>query len=416
MTKIDVSYIRSLDEKLVSVIRDFQFLTPLSWPMAAQKQFLESVERKKLVLPEVVYTKGNYGEKISVLSEFVAALEHENHPAISFIRENARSYLVAYNILQNAGTSTVTDLSKELYGSTDETLEYYNRNYVQIARYFLHVAEKYNKVEQDKFVATPYSAVQLRDILQEKIKDVIPGLSESVTVSVDENITARASAGPDYVKVRADAMFSDADVGQLLHHEVGVHTLTYINGRRQPLLKSLGYSSPRTTATQEGLATFSEYITYSIDLARLKRIALRIIAVDMALSGANLIDLFRFFCDHGQNSEESYYSAMRIFRGGHPKGGIVFMKDIVYLRGLFEVEGFLKKAMHKGDLREMAILFSGKLTTDDVHSLSPLVEDGILAVPVCLPEWMRKHGELATHLAINDLTERFKIRKKEAKK
>ena len=44
---------------------------------------------------------------------------------------------------------------------------------------------------------------------------------------------------------------------------------------------SLG--SPRTTKTQEGLATFAELITSSIDLARLRRIALRIPAVHMGL-------------------------------------------------------------------------------------------------------------------------------------
>ena len=38
----------------------------------------------------------------------------------------------------------------------------------------------------------------------------------------------------------------------------------------QLLLPSLALSSPRVTATQEGLATFAEQITGSIDIQRLK--------------------------------------------------------------------------------------------------------------------------------------------------
>ncbi len=51
------------------------------------------------------------------------------------------------------------------------------------------------------------------------------------------------------------------------------------------------------TRTQVGVAVFSELITYSIDLVRLRRIALRAVAVDPALSGADFIDVFRLRLD-----------------------------------------------------------------------------------------------------------------------
>ena len=39
----------------------------------------------------------------------------------------------------------------------------------------------------------------------------------------------------------------------------------------------------RTLTTQEGLATFAEVITGSMDIHRLKRLALRTVAIEMAL-------------------------------------------------------------------------------------------------------------------------------------
>ena len=68
----------------------------------------------------------------------------------------------------------------------------------------------------------------------------------------------------------------EMDIHQLIQHEGFVHMLTAINGRSQPNLGSLGLNAPRTTRSQEGLATFGELITRSIDLGRLRRIALRI--------------------------------------------------------------------------------------------------------------------------------------------
>ena len=72
------------------------------------------------------------------------------------------------------------------------------------------------------------------------------------------------------------------------------HSLTAINGASQLKLPLLSRGAPRTTKTQEGLATFSEIITGCMDIFRLKRLALRIVAIDKALSGANFYELFEF--------------------------------------------------------------------------------------------------------------------------
>lgn len=406
----DISRISRLDDELVTIIKDFAILMPLSWSMEVQKKFLRGAKQCNWQLPQVSYAAQDYRPKIEQLKLFLKKLGSADHPALQYLRETAQSYLYAYYILQNPGTKKVSEYSRRLYGSPSDKLPGYERENYEVASYFLRVVDQYHLHVPDEPLI--YSSAKFRSILQDQVGSCIDPVRDPITITVDPHITARAAAGSNYVKIRKNARFSEADLMQLLHHEVYTHTLTYINGRKQKVLQSMGYASPRTTATQEGLAVFSEYINLSIELVRLKRIALRIIAIHMAENGADFLDLYHFFHESGQNEEESYLSAMRIFRGGDPKGGIVFYKDNVYLRGLIEVEGFLKRVMHQGLVHNIDVLFAGKMTTGDVLLLQPLIDEGFVVPPAYMPEWATKRGELAAHLAFNDLTERFKIKRK----
>jgi len=403
------NHIAALDAELVEIIQGFIMLRKLSWPKTAMQSFMKSVERGALKLPKVEYEKQDYSDVIAVLRTYIKKIGTDDHPAIVFLRQTAQSYLDAHYILQGVGTKDVSEFSRTLYGSPSDELRGYKRSNVEVAEYILRIVDeyKYNVVDEPLI----YNAAEFKKKLCKRIAEHFPSTGEdAIDVTVDSNITARAAAGSNYVKVRKGARFSKNDVEQLFHHEVMIHTLTYINGRKQPLLKTLGYNAPRTTATQEGLAVFAEYINMSIELVRLKRIALRILAIDMAEKGANFIEVYQFFLGHGQNTEESYYSAMRIFRGGVPEGGIVFYKDNVYLRGLIEVGTFLKRAMHTGFLHDIELLFCGKLTTEDVLLLKDFDKEGGIMSPIYMPDWAKRSGELAAHLALNDITEQFKIK------
>ncbi len=406
MPNRDLQLIKKLDRELVAIIKGFRILSPLSWSLDAQNEFLKNAKKRRYEFPKVSYDKHDYSDQISALRSFLEKLGSDEHPAISLLRNNAQSYLDAYYILQGVGTKDVNEFSRKLYGSPNDMLTGYKRTNHSIAKYFLRVAKEFH-------VQTPppekkYEAEEFRDLMQKAVDANIDPNEDPVQITIDKNITARAAAGSDYVKIREGATFTDADLDQLLNHEVLTHTLTSINGRKQPILSCLGYSSPAVTEVQEGLATFSEYITFSIDLLRMRRIALRVLALKKAEEGADFIDIFKFFRKAGQDDEESYLSAMRIFRGGVPEGGVIFYKDNVYLSGLIEVEAFLKRTMHNGRLHEMDLLFAGKLTTQDVINFDGFdASDKYIEMPKYLPQWMQKREALAAHLAFNDLTERF---------
>ncbi|MDN5781570.1 MAG: flavohemoglobin expression-modulating QEGLA motif protein, partial [Luteimonas sp.] len=185
--------------------------------------------------------------------------------------------------------------------------------------------------------------------------------------------------------------------------------LTALNGREQTVLGSLSLSSPRTTATQEGLAVFAEQITGNIDIERMKRVSLRIEAIAMALDGAGFTEVFRYFLGAGQSAQESFASAQRVFRGVPLSGGHAFTKDAVYLRGLIGVHTFFRWALRQDRLRLCRQLFAGKMTLGDVQRFAPLFDAGVLQPPRWLPHWVSRANGLAGMLAFSLFANRIRL-------
>ncbi|HET6805568.1 MAG TPA: tyrosine/phenylalanine carboxypeptidase domain-containing protein, partial [Frateuria sp.] len=220
-------------------------------------------------------------------------------------------------------------------------------------------------------------------------------------VEVDPELTAKAAAGATRIRLRGGASFSEYDRHQLLAHEAFVHSLTALNGREQPWLASLARTSPRVTATQEGLAVFAELMSGAIDIARLKRISLRILAIDMALNGADFVEVFKYFRQCGQSVADSFHSAQRVYRGVPLTGGAAFAKDNVYLSGLLTVHTFFRWAFKQQRMDLLRHLFAGKLALHDVIALQPHFEAGTLLPPRWLPPWMQHVHGLAGKLAFS---------------
>ncbi len=168
-------------------------------------------------------------------------------------------------------------------------------------------------------------------------------------------------------------------------------------------------SAPRTIGTQEGLATFAELVTGAIDLARLNRIAMRILAIDNAIHGADFLEIFELMLDSGQTETESFYSAMRVFRGVPVTGGAAFTKDTVYLHGLMEIHTFFRWAIAHQRFDYCRHLFAGRMTIGDVIRLAPCFESGDISGPIYLPPWMKRRNGLAAYLAFSVFANRIRI-------
>ena len=230
-------------------------------------------------------------------------------------------------------------------------------------------------------------AEQAADLLRERFAGFFT--EHPVKVKVVDHLAGTASSSGAEIRLKRDVQFSPRDLRQIEVHEGQVHRATTLNGRAQPVVPFIGVPSPRTTRTQEGLAVFTEFITGSTSLLRVRRLCDRTLAIHQAESGASFLDLYRFFLERGHDQHNSFDCARRVVRGGLIEGGAPFTKDGCYLDGFLRVTNFLRIALTKGQSQLVRLLFVGKLAVDDTPLFDRLAREGLLAEPIYLPAWAK---------------------------
>jgi uncharacterized protein (TIGR02421 family) len=400
-----------LDQRLVAATRGIRLLATVSWPASIELEFIAAWKAGRASLPRIAYPATDFSATREALDGIVRAADPA-HPLGDYIRRSAESWRVATELLDAMGTSALTAHSAALYGRPDDRVPGASLTNLDAARHFIAIADEFNSGAPLDEVDAEIPAEALRRELQQHM-DAFFG-ADTVKVETDPELIAKAAAGATRIRLRSATNFSDYDRAQLLAHEAFVHTLTAQNGRAQPHLKSLARSSPRITATQEGLAVFAELMSGSIDIARMKRISLRILAIDMAIRGADFIEVFRFFLDAGQSEADSFASAQRVFRGAPVTGGTAFTKDAVYLHGLLSVHTFFRWALKNQRMVLCRNLFAGKLALHDVLALEPYFDNGYIARPRYLPPWVQHAHGLAGMLAFSLFANRIRVDRVEA--
>lgn len=389
--------VRAWDAHLVEAVKPIRVLGPLSWPASAEHAYLEALARGAPRLPSPPRTRLDQARPRAALG---ALLEHidEGHPLAAFLGRTARSYLRVLDLLDARGQPHFVAHSTALFGHPRDPVapgQPAGPRHLDAAQAFLAASEGCELPDEAETLDSEAAADWLRGRLEGLFAEPLP-------VELDPELPALASAGSRRVRLRDGARFSELHLRQLLEHEALVHTATKRSGKAQPVLRSLGLSSPRTTAAQEGLATLAELVTDTMDMRRLRRVALRIVAVDAALEGADFHEVFDIFREGGQVAQEAFRSAARVFRGGDPRGGegggVAFTKDVVYLRGMARVHTFLLAAIRDGHTDLPARLFAGRMTLGDALVLEPWFEDGTLSPAQVLPAWVRSLSTLTAYL------------------
>lgn len=402
----DIEHHAALDQRLVAAVKGIRLLESVSWPVAAQEQFLAGWRIGKLKMPHIEYAKQDLaGVRAELLAVDEACDKH--HPIGRYLHLTCESWRIATRLLDVVGTHRVTAFSTRLFGRPVEMLPGDGPTNLEAARHFVDLANELDQELSGYEPAYVLPAEQVQKELQEQI-DTFFGAGV-VRVELDPNLIAKAAAGPTRIRLRTNTGFSEYDRNQLLMHEAYVHTLTGLNGREQPVLGSMARGSPRTTATQEGLATMSEMMSGSMDIERMKRISLRILAIDKAIDGADFIEVFKYFIAMGQSDTDSFTSAQRIFRGVPTSGGAAFTKDTVYLHGLLSVHTFFRWCLRNRKLSLARELFAGKMALEDVFGFESSYAAGVIAPPKFLPPWIQRANGLAGMLAFSLFANKIRL-------
>ncbi len=207
----------------------------------------------------------------------------------------------------------------------------------------------------------------------EHIKQMLCDFADSndynYTLKIEDNMIANALVSGTTIKVNKNAKLSLSDATALAQHEIGVHLVTTLNARSQPL-RILEIGNPSNTMTQEGLAILSEYLSDSLTINRLKTLALRVVAVEAMIKEKSFRKTFLLLKEeYGANDNLAFAVCARIYRGGG------FVKDYLYL------QGFHKMLIAYEREADFSLLFAGKTSLHYLPQISRLIDKGFLIKP-----------------------------------
>lgn len=383
-----------LMEDLRTAEAPVRVLQHLAWPAAVRERFFAAGARE---LPRVEYPPFDPEPTCERVARVLSELGTPDCPVSQWIARVAACIDTGARMLAATGSDEFLEHSRRLYGVPGDTLQDENTTSLEFARQFDAVLDSLTHVD----LGAPPDACHLASALAESMQAAVRerfGEAAPNVIVVDE-LSANALAGPQNIRIRRNACFTDKDVDQLIQHEAFVHVLTSLNGRAQPEVPLLALSHPGTTRTQEGLAVFAEFITGAMEIDRLRRLVDRVNAVQMALDGADFLEVFGYFRQRGAGAEQAFENARRVFRGGRVEGGVPFTKDIVYLDGLFRVHNFMRTVVSLGRADLLRLLFAGKLDIEDLPALAELRAAGLCQAPRFLPPWAEDIRSLLSQLA-----------------
>jgi len=381
--------IKALSDRIVEAQRPIRILDAIKWDNSVRSAFFDSGCK---TLPRVdadYYAASPLGfDPVEKRHEFhqierdVTRRLGQLNPLTGVMRRICREYQTVVHMLEARGTRTFSDLSQELYGSSQDVFHAGDPTVADLGTMMEDTVIPLLAQASMQPPPRDVPAAQAVEILNERLTPVFPDAGLRVILS--DGIVADAAAGTDYIKLRSDTYFSNEEIDALEVHEGWVHVGTSLNGQAQPYCTFLSKGPPSSTITQEGLAILTEILSLRSTPNRLAKLIGRVRAVTLAEAGADFMEVFRYLEEHGMTQEEAWSIASRAFRGSLPTG-MPFTKDITYLKGFVLTYNFVRLAVARSRLDRIPFLFCGKVVLDDVRLLHDLADEGVVATPRYLP-------------------------------
>lgn len=411
--------IKTLSDAIVNAQAPIRILDAIKWDSKIKERFFAKKFKEQ---PEVTadYYRQTFNldwpkqrQLFHLIERAVTKELGQYNPVGQIMRRMCGEYLRVLHMLERRGTLEFSYLSQELYGSAKDVFHVGDPTLAQLG---VLMADSLSHIDKSRLLdddpRTIDSATAI-EILQNALNQHFSDPQKQVRVIVSDGIIADAAAGADYIKIRSDAKFNERDLKILEIHEGLVHIGTTLNGKRQPICTFLSKGPPSSTITQEGLAILMEVLSLISYPARLKRIANRIRAVELAEDGGTFLDIFEFFRLEGYDEDTCYTLASRVFRGSIPNGG-PFTKDLAYAKGFISVYNFIQLAVRKGKLNRIPLLFCGKTNLEDIRDIHQLVEEGIIILPKYLPPQIKDLNAITAWMCFANFLNQLSMNKIES--
>ncbi len=261
---------------------------------------------------------------------------------------------------------------KFLYNS----LRYFGRpskKDIQNANYLLHLPEVSGEPKRSPSLGVDEAMISFKEGL------VMYGFESKIEKSNRVIAQVMVLNAKKTILFNPTAKFTRGQINALVEHEIGVHMVTTMNSNAQKLhLFNLGL--PVNTMTQEGLAILAEYLSGNISMKRLKKLAFRVIVVDMMCHGADFIECYNFLVnDHSLDQDDAFSVVTRIFRGGG------FTKDYLYLSGFVKI---LRMWENDQDLEPLLV---GKTSLEFHSVINEMIHREMVQKPIYVTNSFKKN-------------------------
>ncbi len=383
LTEPDKVRIQTAAKLLYEASRPLKILQAIAWPDQIKADFFA---QNADVLPKVEYPDFDPQPVLDLVRQ---ARQHILAGTVveSWLESQSQSLELSARMLAGVGTPIFFEYGRQMYGEPTTPMRFDTETPFQLAERIRDTIQQLNRVKLNIAPATYFSAEAVAQDLETACNKYFG--ESAPAIQVVDTLSANALAGSKRIRIRRDARFTDRDAAQLLQHEAFIHVATALNGQAQTDLPILAAGHPGTTRTQEGLAVFAEVISGTIELDRLQRLADRVFAIQMAIEGADFVEVYRYFLERTDKPDQSFESARRVFRGGVITGGAPFTKDVVYLYGLLQVSTAIRAIFTAGRADCLMLLFCGKLDLTAIPALCELTAAGLCRFPRFVPPWIQ---------------------------
>jgi uncharacterized protein (TIGR02421 family) len=409
--------VHELSERIVNAQKPIRILDALKWDAGIEEYFIKNKYKKLPVIDSAYYQQQNPlafdpKSKIQEFRDIDRSIRRKlgQYSGVgSIMQRMCYEYCRVIEMLEARGTPKFTEISQELYGSSQDAFHVGAPTLKDLATLvsstLSRIKDKVKTSADDKIYSSKEAVAMLSERLDNYFSD-----GDNIRVELSDGIIADAAAGADRIKIHEGLKLSLREIRTFEIHEGWVHLGTTLNGMAQPICTFLSKGPPSSTVTQEGLAIITEIFTFSSYPGRVRRLTNRISAVNMAEEGANFYDVFRFYLDQGMEEEDSYQSTMRVFRGSTPEGG-PYTKDLSYSKGFILIYNFMRLAVQRGLVKRIPLLFVGKTTLEDLHILSDLMDEGIVAPPKYVPPQFADIAALSAWMVYSLFLNRLDLRR-----
>lgn len=382
LSQADKERICTAAKLLHQASRPIKILKAIGWSDQVKADFFAN---QATTLPQVEYPTFDPQPVLDLVRE---AKRHILGGCVidTWLEKQAHQLEIGARMLAGVGTPIFFEYTRQAYGEPTSPMRFDTETPLELAQQIQGVIQNLDHINLDiappEFFSAETVAQDLEVATKKHFGDSAPA------IQVVETLSANALASADRIRIRQDARFTDRDAAQLLNHEAYIHVATSLNGRAQTDLPILSAGHPGTTRTQEGLAVFAEIISGTIELNRFQRLADRVFAIQMAVEGADFLQVYQYFLERTGKPDQSFESTRRVFRGGVMTGGAPFTKDVVYLYGLLQVGTAIRAMFSAGRADCLLLLFCGKLDVMDLPALSELTAAGLCQLPLFVPPWV----------------------------